>query len=147
MESKTRRILVTCISAPIVFIIGLIIWVLKNPTNGDNSTYMFIVLLLMVFSAVIGFADYKISRKWIFILFCVGLFVILVGAGLLFTIYVNPWAGILLAFVGGGMFIVLLYYTISMLLQTYIDRDNILLDILYQLIILGLLALWLIPKI
>src|SRR3989344_376707 len=131
MESKTRRILVTCISAPIVFIIGLIIWVLKNPTNGDNSTYMFIVLLLMVFSAVIGFADYKISRKWIFILFCVGLFVILVGAGLLFTIYVNPWAGILLAFVGGGMFIVLFYYTISMLLQTYIDRDNILLDILY----------------
>ena len=144
MESKARRILITCVSAPIIFVILLIKWILGN--HGSTSSYIGLVVFLSIFAAIIGFADYKIKRKWLFILFSAGIIIIPISIGMLYAIYVNQWAGIFLSLLGVGMLIMLGYYTISMLLQTYLDRDNILLDILYQLILLVALALWLIPE-
>jgi len=144
LDSKKRRILVTCISMPISFLIAQLTWNYKHPYNFDNSSYMFIVILLGLVSALIGFLDYKTELKSSFIWFCIGLLVVpsIIGIALAFTI--NIWMIFFASLLVGGIFLMIVYYGISMTLQKYFDHDNLVYSILLQLPLLIALTIILI---
>ena len=141
MEQKTRRILTACISMIIPYIITLLVLISRSPTNHDNYRYLFIVVIFAILCAVIGFLDHKTKSKAPFVWFCIVLLIVpALIIGLLAYSVDMLWVfwGALIV---GGIFFMLAYYTLSMILQKYLDKESIFYGILIQILLIAILTM------